>query len=139
VDSTKPTRKFDLEERLIDFSVMIIDLVELLPDTRAGNLIANQLLRSGTSPASNYGEALAAESRRDFIHKMQIGLKELRETHIWLKTVDRKKLIKEQDRLNVLLDECNQLVAIFVSSIATARRNSRVSEGNVEYRITNIQ
>ncbi len=56
MDSTKPTRKFDLEERLIDFSVMILDLVELLPDTRAGNLIANQLLRSGTSPASNYKE-----------------------------------------------------------------------------------
>jgi len=139
VDSAKPTRKFDLEERLIDFSVMIIDLVEFLPDTRAGNLIANQLLRSGTSPASNYGEALAAESRRDFIHKMQIALKELRETHIWLKTVDRKKLVKEQDRLNILLDECNQLLAIFVSSVATARRNGGVSEGNVEYRITNIQ
>jgi four helix bundle protein len=139
MDTTKTVRKFDLEDRLIDFSVMIIDVVELLPDTRAGNLIANQLLRAGTSAAPNYGEAQAAESRRDFIHKMQIALKELRETHVWLKTVDRKKMIMEQERVTALLDECNQLLAIFVASVATARRNGGVSEANVEYQITDVQ
>ncbi|RPH37506.1 four helix bundle protein, partial [bacterium] len=104
-------RKFDLADRLTGFSVMIIDIVELLPDTRIGNHLANQLLRSGTSPASNYGEALAAESRRDFIHKMLIALKELRETYGWLQVLDRKKLIDAQERVTTLLDECNQLLA----------------------------
>lgn len=139
MDSSKPTRKFDLAERLTDFSVMIIDIVELLPDTRTGNHLANQLLRSGTLPASNYSEALAAESRRDFIHKMLIALKELRETYGWLKVRAKKKLIEAQERVTTLLDECNQLLAIFVASDATARRNGRVGEGNVEYRIMNIQ
>jgi len=74
--------KYDLEERLIQFALLIIDIVEMLPNTRAGNHIAGQLIRSGTSPAFNYGEAQVAESRDDFIHKMKICLKELKETHI---------------------------------------------------------
>ena len=74
--------KYDLEERLIQFAPLIIDIVEMLPNTRAGNHIAGQLIRSGTSPAFNYGEAQVAESRDDFIHKMKICLKELKETHI---------------------------------------------------------
>ena len=75
-------KKYDLEERLIQFALLIIDIVEKLPNTRAGNHIAGQLIRSGTSPAFNYGEAQVAESRDDFIHKMKICLKELKETHI---------------------------------------------------------
>ena len=72
------SKKFDLEERLIKFSIDIIEVVELLPPTKAGNHLAAQLVRSGTAPALNYGEAQRAESRNDFIHKMKISLKELR-------------------------------------------------------------
>ena len=72
----KKTKEYDLEDRLINFAVLMIDIVEALPNTRASNHIAGQLVRSGTSPASNYGEAQSAESRKDFIHKMKIALKE---------------------------------------------------------------
>jgi len=82
--------KYDLEERLIDFAVIITDIVEALPNTRLGNYIAGQLVRSGLSPALNYGEAQSAESRNDFIHKMKIILKELRESMISLKIIERK-------------------------------------------------
>ena len=75
----------ELDDRLIDFAVMVIGVVEALPNSKSGNHIAGQLVRSGTSPAPNYGEARNAESRKDFIHKMKISLKELRETVIWLK------------------------------------------------------
>ena len=74
----------ELEDRLIDFAVLVIPVVEALPDTRAGNHIAGQLVRSGTSPAPNYGEARSAELRKDFIHKMKISLKELRVTLVWI-------------------------------------------------------
>jgi len=84
--------KFDLEERLIDFVVVVSDIVEQLPNTRLGNYLAGQLVRSGCSPALNYGEAQSAESRNDFIHKMKIILKELRESLISLKIIERKKL-----------------------------------------------
>jgi four helix bundle protein len=80
----------NLEERLIDFAVMVIDLSEKLPKTFAGKHLGNQLVRSGTSPALNYGEAQAAESKKDFIHKMRICLKELRESYVCLKIIDRK-------------------------------------------------
>jgi len=86
-------KKYDLEERLIQFALLIIDIVEMLPNTRAGNHIAGQLIRSGTSPAFNYGEAQVAESRDDFIHKMKICLKELKETHIAVQIIQRKPLI----------------------------------------------
>ena len=84
--------KYDLEERLIDFAVLISDIVEGQPATRLGNYIAGQLARSGCSPALNYGEAQSAESRNDFIHKMKIILKELRESLISLKIIERKKI-----------------------------------------------
>ena len=70
----------DIHDRLIDFSVAIINLSESLPKTYAGNHIAGQILRSGTSPAPNYGEARGAESKKDFVHKLGIVLKELNET-----------------------------------------------------------
>lgn len=115
--------KFDLEERLIDFAVLISNVVEGLPNTRLGNYIAGQLVRSGCSPALNYGEAQSAESRNDFIHKMKIILKELRESLISLKIIERKKLYLIEEVL-AAKDECNQLVAIFVKSIETAKRNN---------------
>jgi four helix bundle protein len=110
-----------LEERLIDFAVQIVGVVESLPGTKAGSHIAGQLIRSGTSPAPNYGEARAAESRRDFIHKMKIALKELRESLIWLEIIARKR-IGDSRGVPAALTECNALIAIFVSSTKTADR-----------------
>lgn len=118
-------RKYDLAERLLDFSVRIITVVETLPNTLAGNHIAGQLLRCGTSPAPNYGEAQSAESRRDFIHKMKIALKELRETHVWLNIVQRKMLAKSVRDLRALMAECNELISIFVASVRPAEGNKR--------------
>ncbi len=112
-------RPRDLEDRLIDFAVLVISVVESLPNTKAGNPIAGQLVRSGTSPAPNYGEARSAESWKDFIHKMKISLKELRETLVWLKIVARKPLGDCRD-VPVAVAECNELIAIFVSSTKTA-------------------
>ena len=117
------TREYDLQERMIEFVVRILKIVEALPETRAANHIASQLVRSGTSPAANYGEAQSAESRKDFIHKMKVALKELRETLIWLLIIQRKPLIESADKLNSTTEENRQLIAIFVTSIATVERN----------------
>lgn len=116
-------KKYDLEDRLLDFSVRIINVVEALPNTRAGNHIAGQLIRCGTAPAPNYAEAQSAESRKDFIHKMKIALKELRETLVWLKIIQRKRLLKCKEELQALITECNELISIFVTSIKTAKKN----------------
>ena len=122
---SKDKRTFDLEDRLIDFAVQIIHLAESLPKTKVGKHIAGQLIRCGTSPAPNYGEAQSAESRSDFIHKMKISLKELRETRVWLIMIGRAKLIKSASKLESLIKENNELISIFVTSINTARRNKR--------------
>ncbi len=113
-----------LEERLIDFAVIVIGVVESLPNSKAGNHIANQLIRSGTSSAPNYGEARGAESPKDFIHKMKISLKELRETLIWLKIIVRKQM-GNVDQVKTAITECNELVAIFVRSTKTADEKDR--------------
>lgn len=84
-------KKFDLEERLINYSVLIIEIVEEMKNTKASNHLAGQLVRSGTSPSLNYGEAQSAESRKDFIHKIKIILKELRETLVCLKIIYKTK------------------------------------------------
>ena len=112
--------KYDLEERLVAFAGKVIDIVESLPRTRAGNHLAGQLVRSGTSPALNYGEAQGAESRNDFVHKMKVILKELRETKICLSIIDKKKMSRIQAEVPNTTNECSQLVAIFVTSIRTA-------------------
>jgi four helix bundle protein len=112
-------RAQELEDRLVDFAVSVIGIVEGLPNTKAGNHVGNQLIRSGTSPAPNYGEARSAESTRDFVHKIKISLKELRETHIWLRIIARKKLGDLQS-LPAVIGECDELIAIFVSSARTA-------------------
>jgi four helix bundle protein len=122
---SKECRDFDLEERLIDFAVRVIRTAQTLPKSRVGNHIAGQLIRSGTSPAPNYGEAQSAESRSDFIHKMKLSLKELRETRIWLLMIVRANLINPASKIELLLDENDQLISIFVASIKTAQQNQR--------------
>jgi len=116
---------YDLEERLLEYSVRIIKTVEQLPNTKTGNHIAGQLLRSGTSPYPNHGEAQAAESPKDFIHKLRISLKELRETHRWLKLIQRVPLIKKPELLNDILEETEGLIKIFVTSIKTAEKKRK--------------
>ena len=118
-------KNYDLEERLIGFAVRIIQMAEFLPKTRVGKHIGGQVIRCGTSPAPNYGEAQSAESRSDFIHKMKIGLKELRETKVWLRMIVKANLINPASKLDPLLDENNQLISIFVTSINTARENMK--------------
>lgn len=127
-------RTYDLEDRLLAYAVQIVRLVEKLPDTRAGNHIAGQLLRSGTSPLPNHGEAEGAESRGDFIHKLGICHKELRESHRWLKLIQRVPLLPftEAAFLETVLRETDELLRIFVSSIRTARANA-CREGTFGY------
>lgn len=115
-------KKYDLEERLISFAVLIIEVAESVKKTRAGNHLSGQLLRSGTSPALNYGEAQGSESRKDFIHKFKIILKELRETFICLKIIVRVKLYKAKENIDIAIKETNELIAIFVKSIETAQK-----------------
>ena len=110
----------ELEERLIDFGVRIVRLSSSLPRTPAGKHIASQILRSGTSPAPNYGEARGAESRADFVHKLGIVLKELNETSIWLRLIDRSQLVRTE-LLVELTRENKELCKIFTASLKTAR------------------
>ncbi|MCJ7552544.1 MAG: four helix bundle protein [Ignavibacteriaceae bacterium] len=116
-------KKIELEERLIDFSVLIIEIVNELPNTKAGNHLAGQLVRSGTSPALNYGEAQSAESRKDFVHKIKVVLKELRETFICLQIINKAKLYQSEKKIQSALIENNELISIFVKSVETAKRN----------------
>ncbi len=118
-------KTYDLEDRLIDFAVRIIRMAESLPKTKVANHIAGQLIRCGTSPAPNYGEAQSAESRSDFIHKMKVCLKELRETRVWLIMIVRAKLIKPVSKLDYLIQENNELISIFVTSIRTAKKSKK--------------
>jgi len=119
--------KFDLQDRMVDYAVRIIKVSEKLPETRAGKHIASQLLRSGTSPAPNYGEAQSAESKADFIHKLKVSLKELRETEVWLKIIIKSKLIRSS-LLSPLLKETDELISIFFKSIDTAKKRTNVND-----------
>jgi len=121
------TIKYDLEDRLIEFGSRVINLVESLPGTITGKHLGAQLVRSGTSPALNYGEAQAAESRPDFIHKMKVALKELRETLVNLKFILKRNYFPKE-RLLPLIKENDELIAIFIKSISTAQEN--LSKGN---------
>ncbi|MEM7130130.1 MAG: four helix bundle protein [Chloroflexota bacterium] len=114
----------DIEERLIGFAVRILKVCGALPETPVGRHIRGQLLRCGTSPAPNYGEARSAESQRDFVHKLKVVLKELNESRVWLKMLVRAELLSEQ-QLNELLDECDQLCRIMGSSIRTSHQNTQ--------------
>ena len=106
---------------MLEYAARIIRLVETLPDTRAGNHVAGQLLRSGTSPLPNHAEAQAAESRKDFVHKLKICHKELRESRRWLRLIQRVPLLKPV-LVEPLLVETEELVRIFHASIGTAAR-----------------
>jgi four helix bundle protein len=114
--------KFELEERLIWFAVRIIELSNHLPDTKAGNHLSGQIVRSGTSPALNYGEAQSAESPKDFVHKMGICLKELRETFINIKIIKYGNLTENKTLLDWCFNENNELISIFVKSIETSKK-----------------
>ena len=120
-------QSYDLEERLLEYSVRIIKIVEQLPKTRVGNHVAGQLLKSGTSPYPNHGEAHVAESPKDFIHKLRISLKEFRETKRWLKLIQRVPLIKNTELLDDILQETEELIKIFVTSIKTAEKKRKRS------------
>ena len=120
---------FDLEERLLCYAAQIVRLTERLPDTRAGNHIGGQLLRSGTSPLPNHGEAEGAESRNDFVHKLGVCHKELRESRRWIKLVQRVPLLQDAAALDAALTETDELIRIFAASIRTARANGCREDG----------
>jgi len=112
----------ELEERLIDFAVLILRIVKLLPNDDAGKVLKHQLAKSGTSPALNYGEARSAESKRDFIHKVKIVNKELRETHINLRIIKKSEMLVKpivDDGIN----EANELISIFTATIKSSSKN----------------
>ena len=115
-------REYDLQERFVDYAVRTIELSEALPETKTGKHISSQILRSGTSHAPNYGEAQSAESRADFIHKLKVALKELRETEIWLKIILRADLIQPIESLHDLQRETNELISILYKSVETANK-----------------
>jgi four helix bundle protein len=117
-------RKYDLEERLLNFTADIVSLADSLPSTKAGNHIAGQLLRCGTSPLPNHGEVEAAESRKDFLHKLRVCLKELRETWRWLRLIGRLELV-ESAKLRSILTEVEELIRIFAASVRTTEKNAR--------------
>jgi S23 ribosomal protein. len=116
------SRKFDLEDRLVAFACLILDVCDMLPNSKAGCNLEHQLSKSGTAPALMYGEALAAESRADFLHKMKMALKELRETRINLRIIKEKPLIVNT-KIETAFNEVNQLIRIFVKSIETTKTN----------------
>ena len=118
--------KFKLEERLIDFAANIILFTNHVDKSYACNHLVGQIVRSSTSPALNYGEAQSAESKKDFIHKMGICLKELRETFNCLKIIERANLTANTELINKVKIEVNELISIFVSSIKTAKTNSEI-------------
>jgi four helix bundle protein len=116
---------YDLEERLLDYGAAIINMTRLLNNDYAERHIGNQLLRSGTAPLSHHGEAQAAESPADFIHKMRLSLKELRESDRWLKLIQRANMLTQAELLPHLLNETDQLIRIFITSIRTAEKNRK--------------
>src|SRR6266446_3245350 len=119
-----PSLADNLEERLVNFADRIIKLSACLPRTQAGKHIAGQILRSGTSPAPNYGEARGAESGADFVHKIRVVLKELNETSIWLRIIERSRILKPE-LLTEIIQENNELCRIFTASLATARKGKK--------------
>lgn len=118
--SIPPSRADELEERLIDFAVRIVKLSANLPRTSAGRHIAGQILRSGTSPAPNYGEARGAESHADFVHKLRVVLKELNETSIWLRIIERSQLIRKE-LIRDIVQENTELCRIFAATLKSTR------------------
>src|SRR3989475_4697150 len=123
-DEPSRSRADELEERLVDFAVRIVKLSSCLPKTPAGKHIAGQILRSGTSPAPDYGEARGAESHANFVHKVRIVLEELNETSNWLRVIERSHIIKPE-LLTDIIRENNEMCRIFTASLATARKGKK--------------
>ena len=111
--------RHELQKRLIDFAVSIVHISEKLPKTFAGKHLGGQLLRSGSSPALNYGEAQSAESKKDFKHKISICLKELRETHVNLLIIQKSGIFNQKESIQSAINECDELISVFVKSIQT--------------------
>lgn len=123
--------RFDLEERLINFAVMMVEICEEITDSRAGIHLAGQLIRSGSSPALNYGEAQSGESRKDFLHKIKIVLKELRESYVCLKIIFRAKLYKSEERIKTAMKENNELISIFIRNSETVQMNLKNQKSKI--------
>ncbi len=117
--------RYDLEDRLVELAVQVCVLTDQFPATPIARHVGTQITRSATSPFANYGEAQAAESRQDFVHKLKVCLKELRETQVWLKFGARMGFCPET--IGAVRAECDELVAIFTTSVATARRKCKMS------------
>jgi four helix bundle protein len=114
----------DIESRLVDFAVRIVNLSDSMPNKRSTNHIAGQLLRSGTSPAAHYAEARGAESSKDFQHKLKICAKELNESRVWLQIIIKSELVRP-DKITNLYQECDELCRIINTSVKTSRNNQR--------------
>ena len=117
--------RYELEERLIDFAVLVNNVAYSQPFSRGGKYYRDQMIRSSSSCAMNYGETLGAESGKDFIHKNRIVLKELRETFITLRILKKLNINKNEKRLNLALKENNELISIFVKTIKTSQENQK--------------
>jgi four helix bundle protein len=126
VGTDSQARADKLEERLIEFAVRVVILSANLPKTPAGKHIAGQIMRSGTSPAPNYGEARGAESHADFVHKLRIVLKELNETSIWLRIIQQSELLR-RELIRDIIGENTELCRIFSASLKTARYGSKMT------------
>ena len=120
------SKKFDLEDRLVRFACICLDVCDLLPNTKTGQNLEYQLSKSSTSSALVYVEAQAAESKADFVHKMKIVLKEIRESRINLRIIIEKPIL-QNEKLKIAYKEVNELIAIFLKSIETARQNKIAS------------
>jgi four helix bundle protein len=120
--------KNDLEDRLLQFTVEILQLAEQLPNTKTGSKISSQIIRSSTSSSLNYAKAQSAASRKDFVRLLKVVLKELRKTNINLKMTDASALLPDSDLLVDMLKETDELIAIFVTSVRTAMQNDALAK-----------
>ncbi len=118
-------KRESLDERLLEFAAVCIRVAEQLPASYAGRHVCGQLIRSGTAPMAHHGEAQGGESTEDFIHKMSIALKELRESERWLRLIVRVPLLKETSKVALAIAESDELQRIFYASIQTARQKSK--------------
>ena len=121
--------KYQLEERIIDYSVIILKIASSIQKTRPGFVLGGQIIKSGTSSALNYGEALGAESKKDFIHKIQIVIKELKETYVALKIIKKADLYSDLGLLEEALNEKNELISIFVKTVVTSKKINNQKSG----------
>jgi four helix bundle protein len=115
----------ELSDRLLDFAARTGKVIDAIPESRLGRHIAGQLVRCSTSPAPNYEEACAAESPRDFVHKLAIVLKELSESRVWIRLIVKANLLAAE-KMTDLEDESTQLCNIIAKSIVTAKKNANL-------------